>query len=190
MMPQVAPSHQMAKMQSFAVTGPRSKRTASRNSNDKRIGSACWVQVPIDGLGGRIDSLAPIDGDRAVEKERFSYRQTSVSHVRLKCRGKGSARSFCHNCSCAAASSPVSGRDSTYRPVRIWPTTSLTGSRRSSATHRGHDADRDGQEGTPRHSRPHVFRNSRNTSRRSARRSNTPLSLVLRRCRRVSRAEA
>jgi hypothetical protein len=41
----------------------------------------------------------------------------------------------------------------------------------------------------PRHPRPHVFRNSRNTSRRSARRSNTPLSLVLRRCRRVSRAE-
>jgi hypothetical protein len=116
----------MVKTQSLAVTGPRSKRTASRNSSDERIASACRVQVPIDGLDGPVDSLAPIDGDRAVEKERFSYRQTSVRHVRLKCRGKDSARSFCHNCSCAAASSPLSGRSSTYRPVRIWPTTSVS----------------------------------------------------------------
>jgi hypothetical protein len=115
----------MVKTQSLAVTGPRSKRTASRNSSDERIASACRVQVPIDGLDGPVDSLAPIDGDRAVEKERFSYRQTSVRHVRLKCRGKDSAHSFCHNCSCAAASSPLSGRSSTYRPVRIWPTTSV-----------------------------------------------------------------
>jgi hypothetical protein len=115
-----------ARAQSTPIPASASRDTASMTRGAERIASACRVQVPIDGLGGPVDSLAPIDGDRAVEKERFSYRQTSVRHVRLKCRGKDSARSFCHNCSCAAASSPLSGRSSTYRPVRIWPTTSVS----------------------------------------------------------------